>query len=244
MSRRQISVAGASGAKHPAVSFERMPVPGVETDLLQWLSPAVRDALAAAAVRRSVGAGGFIFQHGDSGRAMYRVLEGTVRLTLMRTDGHQMIYALFGPGECIAASSLIDNHPLPQTAEALDGVRLQVVSATAFARLRQEHREFDNALLHLFARRLRTLSIQVGTARLADLPSQIVLRLLELATGDAHGRLTASVTHSELAMFVGVSRQSIHRVLKGLTTDGLIALHYGSIELLELGALKARAEFL
>ena len=221
-----------------------MPVPGVETDLLQWLSPVVRDALASAAVRKSVGAGGFIFQHGDSGRAMYRVLEGTVRLTLMRTDGHQMIYALFGPGECIAASSLIDNHPLPQTAEALDGVRLQVVGATAFARLRQEHREFDNALLHLFARRLRTLSIQVGTARLADLPSQIVLRLLELAKRDTHGRLTASVTHSELAMFVGVSRQSVHRVLKGLTTDGLIALHYGSIEMLDLRGLKAKAEFL
>ena len=200
--------------------------------------------MAKASVRRHVGAGGFIFQHGDSGRAMYRVLEGTVRLSLMRTDGHQMIFALFGPGECIAASSLIDNHPLPQTAEALDDVQLQVVSAAAFAKLRIDHREFDNALLHLFARRLRTLSMQVGTARLASLSSQVVLRLLELAKRDPRGRLMVTVTHSELAMFVSVSRQSIHRTLKSLVAEGLIALHYGSIELLHLEGLKAKADFL
>lgn len=244
MIRRSVLAPGEPSLHQPAFSFERMPVPGVDTDLLQWLTPEVREAVANAGARRHIGAGGFIFQHGDTGRAMYRVLEGTVRLSLMRTDGHQMIYALFGPGECIAASSLIDNHPLPQTAEALEDVQLQVVSASAFAKLREDHREFDNALLHLFARRIRTLSVQVGTARLADLPSQIVLRLLELAKRDSRGRLMVTVTHSELAMFVSVSRQSIHRVLKGLVAEGLIALRYGSIELLNLERLKAKAEFL
>lgn len=244
MIRRSISAPETPGDRQPAVSFENMPVPGVETDILQWLSPEVRTAVASAAVRRRVGAGGFIFQHGDSGSAMYRVLEGTVRLSLMRVDGYQMIYALLGPGECIAASSLIDNHPLPQTAEALDDVQLQVIGMGAFTKLREDYREFDNALLHLFARRLRTLSIHIGTARLADLSSQIVLRLLELAKRDSRGRLIATVTHTELAMFVSVSRQSIHRVLKTLTTEGLIALHYGSIELLHLEGLKAKAEFL
>lgn len=221
-----------------------MPVPGVDADLLQWLPPESRDAFANAAVRRQVGAGGFIFQHGDAGHAMYRVLEGTVRLSLMRIDGYQMIYALLGPGECIAASSLIDNHPLPQTAEALDDVQLQMVGAAAFADLRRHHRAFDDALLHLFARRLRVLSIQIGTARLADLTCQIALRLLELARSDDRGRLVVTVTHSDLAMFVSVSRQSVHRVLKGFAAEGLIALHYGSIELLHLDGLKTKAEFL
>lgn len=243
MIRRSVSVREAP-SHQPAISFERIPVPGVKTDILQWLPTEVREAVAAAAVRRQVGAGGFIFQHGEPGRAMYRVLEGTVRLSLMRIDGHQMIYALLGPGECIAASSLIDNHPLPQTAEALDDVQLQMVGATAFAKLRKDHREFDNALLHLFARRLRAFSIQVATAKLADLPSQIVLRLLELARRDSRGRLMVTVTHSELAMFVSVSRQSIHRIVKSLAAEGLIALHYGSIELLHLEGLKAKAEFL
>ncbi|WP_197707357.1 Crp/Fnr family transcriptional regulator [Sphingobium sp. LB126] len=200
--------------------------------------------MASAGVRRHVGAGGFIFQHGDTGRAMYRVLEGTVRLSLMRTDGQQVIFALFGPGECIAASSLIDKHPLPQTAEALDDVQLQVVSAAAFSKLREDHREFENALLQLFARRIQTLSMQVGAARLASLPSQIALRLLELAKRDSTGRLTVKVTHAELAMFVSVSRQSIHRIFKSFVAEGLIALHYGSIEVLDLEGLKAEADFL
>jgi CRP/FNR family cyclic AMP-dependent transcriptional regulator len=225
-------------------TYESTPAPGVQSDLLQWLPPAVRDAFCAASKRRRVGAGEFLFQHGEAGREMYRVLSGTLRLSLMREDGQQMIYALMGPGECIAASSLIDGHPLPQTADALDEVHLQVISASAFARLREEHRAFDDALLHLFAARLKVFSQQLATARLADLPSQVVLRLLELAKPHEQGRLAANVIHSDLAMFVGASRQSIHRVLKGLTEEGLIALHYGSIELLDLDRLKARADFL
>lgn len=224
--------------------YESTPAPGVQSDLLQWLPPVVRDAFRAASKRRRLKAGEFLFQHGEAGREMYRVLSGTLRLSLMRVDGHQMIYALLGPGECIAASSLIDGHPLPQTADALDEVHLQVLSAAAFARLREEHRAFDDALLHLLAARLRVFSQQLATARLADLPSQVVLRLLELAKPDESGRLAASVIHSDLAMFVGASRQSIHRVLKTLMEEGLIALHYGSIELLDLERLKAKADFL
>lgn len=225
-------------------SFERTPVPGVETDVLRWLSPEVRNSFANAATIRQIGAGQVIFQHGDSRRAMYRVLNGAARLSLMRVDGHQMIFGLLGPGECIAASSLVYDHPLPQTAEALDDVRLQVIGEAAFSKLRSEHREFDNALLQLFARRLRALSMQVATAKLAGLSSQIVLRLLELARRDSRGRLMVNVTHSELATFVSVSRQSVHRIVKTLAAEGLIALHYRSIELLHLDRLKAKAEFL
>lgn len=232
-------------SKRPDVTtYESTPAPGVQSDLLQWLPPAVAQAFRAASKRRRLKPGEFLFQHGEAGREMYRVLSGTLRLSLMREDGQQMIYALLGPGECIAASSLIDGHPLPQTADALDEVHLQVLSASAFARLREQHRAFDDALLHLFAARLRVFSQQLATARLADLPSQVVLRLLELAKPDAHGRLAANVIHSDLAMFVGASRQSIHRVLKGLAEEGLIALHYGSIELLDLNRLKAKADFL
>jgi CRP/FNR family transcriptional regulator, cyclic AMP receptor protein len=232
-------------SERPGIAtYEVTPAPGVKSDLMQWLPPAVQDAFRGASRRRRLDAGEFLFQHGEAGREMYRVLSGTLRLSLMREDGQQMIYALMGPGECIAASSLIDGHPLPQTADALDEVHLQVLSAAAFARLREEHRAFDDALLHLFAARLRVFSQQLATARLADLPSQVVLRLLELAKPDAHGRLAANVIHSDLAMFVGASRQSIHRVLKSLTEESLIALHYGSIELLDLDRLKAKADFL
>lgn len=104
-----------------ATLYESTPAPGVESDLLQWLPPAVRDAFCATSKRRRVKAGEFLFQHGEAGREMYRVLSGTLRLSIMRVDGHQMIYALLGPGECIAASSLIDSHPLPQTLSSGDG---------------------------------------------------------------------------------------------------------------------------
>jgi CRP-like cAMP-binding protein len=225
-------------------SFERTPVPDVETDVLHWLPPEIQDSFANAATIRQIGAGQIIFQHGDAKRAMYRVLKGVVRLSLMRVDGHQMIFGLLGPGECVAASSLIYDHPLPQTADALDDVQLQVIGAAAFTKLRSEYREFDNALLQLFARRLRMLSMQVATAKLAGLPSQIVLRLLELAQRDSRGRLMVNVTHSQLATLVSVSRQSVHRIVKTLAAEGLIALHYRSIELLHLDRLKEKAEFL
>jgi CRP/FNR family transcriptional regulator, cyclic AMP receptor protein len=217
-------------------------VPGVRGDFLQWLPEPVRRSFQARSVIRSLRAGQIIFQYGDSVKEMYRILRGTVRVLTMRMDGLQLVYALLGPGECLGASSLIDREPMPQTAEALDDVCLQVLSASGFTKLRQEHRVFDDVLLRHLSSRLRMFSAYMANAVLADLPSRVALRLLEVARVGLRGELTASLTQASLASLIGTSRQTINKVLKQLENDGLIHQSYGVIQLKDIDRLKQMSE--
>lgn len=228
----------------PTDRCEWVAVPGVRNDLLRWLPENVRRTFHDQSVIRHVPAGQIIFQYGEERKEMYRVVRGTVRISTMRGDGLEMVYALLGPGECLGASSLIDGERMPQTAEALDDVRLQVLSSDAFSRLREKYRIFDDALLRLLSSRLRMLSAHMANAVLADPPNRVALRLLEVAHVAPDGGLHVSITQAALALLTGASRQTVTKVLKNLERKGLVCLTYRRIELRNIEKLKRMAEII
>lgn len=216
--------------------------PGVGSDLFQWMSEPARLAFSRRSQVRSFRPGQLVFQHGDHGKEMYRVLRGVLRFSCMRSDGLQMVYGLIGPGECIGSGSLIDGQPMPQTAEALDEVRLQVLSAQAFRAMRDEYREFDDALLRLLSGRIRLFSASMANNALADVPSRVALRLIEVSRVGPKGALSVPITQEALGLLSGVSRQTINKILKQFEKEGLVTLGYASIELADIEALKKIAD--
>ncbi|MGY4313620.1 Crp/Fnr family transcriptional regulator [Bradyrhizobium sp. JR3.5] len=223
---------------------ESVAVPGVRNDLLRWLPETVSRSFRDQCAIRSIPAGQLIFQYGDERGEMYRVLRGTVRISTMRVDGLEMIYALLGPGECLGASSLIDGERMPQTAEALDDVKIQVLSSAAFSKLRETYRVFDDALLRLLSSRLRMMSAHMANAVLADPPNRVALRLLEVAHVAPDGALHVSITQAALALLTGASRQTVNKVLKQLESKDLVRLTYRRIELRNINKLKRMAEII
>jgi CRP/FNR family transcriptional regulator len=226
----------------PIEFIEWNAVSGALGDVLQWLPEAIRVSFGEKCHIRTFSPGQFIFHYGDRRKEMYRILQGTARISIMRSDGLQMVYALGGAGECLGASTLIDGDIMPHTAEALDDVKLQVLSAASFHRLRDAHREFDDALLRLMCSRMRLFSAYMANTALAGLPSRVALRLLEVARIGSLGQLTLPIGQSALAMLVGASRQTTNKILKQFEKDGLVQLGYGSVELLNLDALRRLAK--
>ena len=162
----------------------------------------------------------------------------------MRSDGLQMVYGLIGSGECIGSGSLIDGEPVPQTAEALGDVRVQVISAEAFRSLRNDYRDFDDALLRLLSQRIRLFSTSMANNALADICNRVALRLIEVARIGPKGTLSVPITQEALGLLSGVSRQTINKILRQFEKDGFVSLGYASIELTDVGALKRLAEIL
>ncbi len=226
----------------PVDMLEWNAVPGVRGDVLQWLSEPTRRSFGELSHIRTFVPGQLIFQFGDHRKEMYRILRGTARISTMRSDGLQMVYALVGPGECLGASTLIDGEMMPQTAEALDEVKLQVLSAASFRSLRDAYREFDDALLRMMSGRMRMFSAYMANTFLADMPSRVALRLLEVARVGPRGELSIPMSQGALAMLIGASRQTTNKILKQFEKDGLVHLGYSTVELLDIDALKRLAE--
>jgi CRP-like cAMP-binding protein len=216
-------------------------------DISQWLPSEVCDAFDRAARVRPYAPGETIYCQGDPGEHMFRLVSGAVRMSVMRADGRELLYALFEPGACFGVSSLIDGEPLPQGAEAAETSEIQVVSRAAFDQLRAEHRAFDDALLRLVTRHMRLLSVHFADAHLEDVTARVASRLAAACRSfgqsvDDGVALAVRVSQSDLASMVGGSRQTVNRVLQQFQREGLVSVRGGRLIVHDLDALAARAQ--
>ena len=215
-------------------------------DIYQWMAADVAEAFTACLRRRHYRAGQLIYAQGDVGTEMYRIVQGSVRMSITRSDGREVILLLFQAGDCFGDSSLVDDEPRPQATEALTDVALDVIDEARFNRLRTECRGFETALLKLLARQMRVVSEQFTTSNLDDLPSRIAGRILTamqyFGAEAAEGmRLSLRLPQSEIATMVGASRQSVNRVLQKMQADGLLTIEYGNLLIRDARALEAVA---
>lgn len=213
-------------------------------DLFRWLPDDIREEFVAAARPRTLHAGATIYSQGDIATEMYRIITGFVRLSVVRVDGRELTYSVFGAPACFGFSSLIDRKGLPHTATAQTDMKLEVLTHSAFADLRARHRRFDEALLQALCGHMRTLSIYMGDASLDGLPNRMARRLADLA-GRQRDMATSTVemSQSELATMLGASRQSVNKQLRQFEEAGLIHLSYGTIVVLDRAGLEALASY-
>lgn len=208
-------------------------------DLVEWIGAPARAALTAAAGTRRIPAGRLIYQQGDAGREMFRIVEGVVRLSVSRGDGKEIVFLHFEEGDCFGVSSLIDGEPRPQTAEAVMPTIVQVIDAPSFAQLRESHRDFEGALLRLLALQMRVVSLHFIEASLSDLTGRVAARLAEYARPATGAGTSVRMPQNEIAALAGASRQSVNRVLQQMQAQGIIATEYNTIEILDFARLAA-----
>jgi len=74
---------------------------------------------------------------------------------------------------------------------------------------------------------------------------RVARRLITLAKGDmtmaAQTRQGVQVSHEELAMMLGVTRQTLAKELKYFVREGALALGYGHIDFLDTALLRHEA---
>lgn len=177
---------------------------------------------------------------------MFRLLSGSVRMAVNRTDGREIVYTLFKPGDCFGDSSLVDGESRPQTAEALTEVELQVLERAGFKRLREQFRNFDDALLKLLSRQMRYISTYYADANLNPLAVRIADRIANTAQSfgsprSEELRLAVPLSQSELAAMVGASRQSVNKVLQQFQSEKLLSIKYGNLLIHDLEGIQERA---
>ena len=216
-------------------------------DLLQWLSDASASAFVAAAHKLVVPAGQTIYAQSDDGDELFRVVSGSIRLSVADQDGRELSYYLFGPGDCFGTASVVDYGPRPQTAEAFQAVELQVLNRQTINRLRTEHPNLNDALLRLLSGHMRLLSDYFASATFDEVSFRLAQRLVIVA--DTFGvpsedgvTLSARLSQSELAALIGTARQTVNRILQNFQQKGWVSMRGGALVLTDLEQLRALAK--
>lgn len=214
-------------------------------DIFQWLPEEARIEFDAAARRRRCSQGEFIYGQGEPGSEMYRLVSGAVRLSVTRSDGRELLYLNFQPGDCFGVSTLIDGEGRPQMAEAREELELQVLGRAEFNRFRARYREFDDALLRLVTRHMRLLSGFFEDSNLEDVNARVASRII--SNVGSFGRpcddgieLAISLSQAELALMVGSTRQTVNRVVQNFQKEGLVSIRNGRLIVHSVDLLRAQ----
>lgn len=202
--------------------------------------------LGSRGSERRYAAGNFLMHQGGPSDALYVLLEGRVRVTVVDADGGELLLDLLGPGDTVGELSVVDGGMRSASVCSIEPGRALRVAAPQFVGFLEGHPSAALALLRVLAQRLR----ESDDARLRLVSERtdqrVARRLLELAAehGEIAGddvRITAPLTQAELASWVGASREGVSYALRDLREAGAITVERRSITVHDLALLRKRA---
>lgn len=195
--------------------MERMP--GASADL---------NELAARGAIRHYGKGRLLIEEGEVGDALYIIVRGRLRAYAAGSNGREITYGSYGPGEYVGEMSL-DGGPRSAHVETLERSVCAVVTRTTLLAFIAERPGFAIELMSKLIRRARAATLSARQMALNDVYGRLRSALDTLAgpaDGDGTRVIEARLTHRDLASRLGCSREMISRLMKDLQRGGHVVV--------------------
>ena len=175
------------------------------------------------------------------------VVAGALRLgSVNPQDGTQRLTLYVEPYHWFGELSLIDRLPRSMLAVADTPSTVLVTSRVQLEAWLAEHPGHWRDVARLASGKLRLMTVALEDSASLSTDQRLVRRLLFAAVNFGQVSTTSGLRRrlrlpqEYLAQMMGVSRQTVNKALRDLARDGVLALHYAEIEILDLDALLAR----
>jgi CRP/FNR family transcriptional regulator len=219
--------------------------------LCSALPEAILDQINRISRRRRVPAGRALFGEAEAETVVATVHKGVAKVSVSLADGRTQVVGLHFSSDFIGRP--FSTAPAPLTEAATD-IELCLFERSRFESLLREHKGLEE----LFVRRVtseldgaREWMLLLGHKSAEErVASMILLCLTRLAMEDCANapmagpvRLQLPLSRSEMAQYLGMTIETVSRMLKRLATAGIIAVETGrGIRVLDRHGLAARAE--
>ena len=215
------------------------PAFGTGHPFLSAVGAAAARALMAAARPITVHRRDVIFAPEAEPEALYLLLEGSVGLSMQGADGAPGLLEIIGPKECFLMPAVIMGGAWPFGAEALAPSRLLRIPLEAFHATMAEEPRLAEASLTQMARQWRVLADQLRDMKLTKASERVAQFLTgRLMPG---GRVVMPEPRAAIAARLGMTPESLSRVMHGLEAEGLVRLQGRQVEVPDAEALSQRA---
>lgn len=192
-------------------------------------------ALAATLHTQRTGRDGVLFTGGQPSPGVWIVRAGRIELSVGAGRRRVVIHVL-RPSDVDGDIPLLLDLPLPYTARALTEVTCLFLAKADFEALLATHPAIARRWLSSVATRLATSQTRILALLGRSLTEQLARLLLDEAV-DAQ----VPLPQRTLAAMIGVQRPSLNKILKEFERDGLIAIHYATVEVRDPDGLAHRA---
>lgn len=192
---------------------------------------------------RIVRKGEQLFHFGGEFEALYVVRSGTIKVTSSATDGAEQISGFYLPGEVVGLDG-IESQEHVNTAEALETSSVCVFPFATLMRLAQNHDTLQKQLWHhasheitMRQRLLMSIGRRSAEGRVAEFLLSISARFERFGYSGLRFRLPMS--RQDIAAYLGLSVETVCRVLTRFQETGLIERDQREISLNDLEGLRS-----
>jgi len=182
--------------------------------------------------------GQVIYRQGDRSTTVYLIESGRVRFSIDAGAGHELTVGSAFPGSIFGELGSIHSGPRESTAVAVRPSRLIAIPSGAFRDLLEDHPTMRAFVLETLGNQLRSARRQLAASCWQTTVSRVAGQLITLTDAeDSDSTDRLRITQSELAEWVGSTREATARALAILRRSGWVATGRGWIIVLDREAL-------
>lgn len=211
-----------------------------DTGFLSGASAPLREMLDSQASDIRLSQGEVLFEQGDTGDALYAIAEGALEFSILSAAGRKLTLDLMRPGAIFGEIALFDPGPRTATVTATEPSRLRRLRNRDILSQIRQYPDLAGDLLRLAGQRMRWMNAQLNEQVFLPMPVRLARKLLYLTPEGGNDRL--GLSQSELAEFVGATREAVSKTLSNWKRNGIIEINRGALQILDRKALALLAE--
>ena len=210
-----------------------------DSGFLSDASQDLRDLLGRAAMEVTLSDGEILFDQGDEGDTLYAVTEGAIELSVLSREGRKLSLDVLRAGDMFGEIALFD--PSTRTASAVAVGETQLLSVTNADLLRELRQAPELAvdLVKLAGRRMRYMNRQLSEQVFLPMPGRLARKILHLTEHEKAEQPILDMSQSDLAEFVGATREAVSKTLSTWKKRGVVENARGGLKVLDYSALEA-----
>lgn len=204
--------------------------------------PTVASVVDQLGRRRTCAPGELLFVEGDRSSSVYVCITGRVRIFLTLPSGRELLIGMKTAGEEFGELSAIDGCARSASAAAVGPTTVAVLSADRFRRAVDDWPSMSAAVCRSLSAQLRRANDRLATRNSDSAVVRTGRMLVELSSlmmrhGPAEDAYEVDITQSDLADWIGATREATARALARFRRAGLIETCRGRIVVLDVVGL-------
>lgn len=210
--------------------------------IFSGLEEGVFDILANVCHLQRVPKGQFIFFQGDRGDAAYLVYQGAIAIQFSTPDGRELVINEMHPGECFGELALLLEEPRSASALAREDSQVVWIPRDEFLAQVDAEPILMRTLLQTIASRLVNSGERESALAFLHAPVRIAQFLIQRAAEERDQDDLVPLSQEEVAQYIGVTRQTVAKILGDWRRNGWIITGRGKIMLVDMDALQSLVE--
>jgi CRP/FNR family transcriptional regulator, cyclic AMP receptor protein len=207
---------------------------------LAGLPKAAKEELIKVARLRTYAANERVMCKGETADGLYGLLSGEVRVSATTSAGDEIVFTRLLPGQWFGEIAVLDGGTRTHDSHAIKACVIAIIPKKAISDLCQRYIEVYRALVTLLCSHCRVAFSSIDELLMYSPEQRLARHLLLRVQKQREEKI--SISQQELGALIGISRQSINKILKTWEAKGWIKLGYRGLELTNPQGLAGIAE--